>query len=257
MRLELLEDRSTPALASSGGVVYFLNNDTGAVLDSYPLDPAFHGPLFVAALTGPGADGDVLIGAGTGGGPRVVRYDYQTGREQWSVFVGDPTSRTGVSVSDWTGYQTALSIHPEPTNPGDPAAVQLEASRLPDGLEAWLAPAVDVRVTDYATRPPSAEYYPTEQYIRIDAAGWRFTRHEVGHAVQDRITDAERAEWVGLFGGIDWSRYPGNGNTPYFQADQHEAFAETFALWAGPSRGSALAANLTAYFDRLSAAHGW
>lgn len=258
MRLEQLEDRSTPALASSAGVVYFLDDATGAVRDSYPLDPAFRGPLFVAGLP----DGDVLIGAGAGGGPRVVRWDYATGREQWSVFVGDPASRTGVSVSAWDAYtRTGLSVRNSPNFPADPAAVAAvvaEASRLPDGLEAWLAPNVDIQVQAAQNTPPGGSYYPGERVIRLDAGAARYTRHEVGHAVQDNITAAEYARWLELYSRIEWETFPaGTAPLDYFRLQEWEAFAHCFDLWAGPSAGSSLTPDVRGYFDGLARAHGW
>lgn len=95
--MDRLEDRCTPSLfASSGGTVYELNEQSGAVIRSFtPFEKeARDVPLFISQ------DTDTLyIGAGVGGGPRLIAVTQSSFAEKWSVFVGDPNSRTGVSVS--------------------------------------------------------------------------------------------------------------------------------------------------------------
>lgn len=249
---EALEARETPALVSSAGVVYGLDDATGAVRFTHPLDPAFRGPLFVAGMS----DGDILIGAGAGGGPRVVRFDWTTQREVWSVFVGDPASRTGVSVAAWKGYETALTARPAPADPGDPARVLDFASHLPDDVEAFLAPRVDVEVYG-PPRPVGGFYYPGEGRISIHEGGGKFFAHEAGHAVHDFVSDEWATRWLVVFAGIDWTTYPAGGaSVDYFRNDPHEAFAESFSLFV-KSGGASLSAGVRGYFGDLFKAYHW
>jgi len=259
LAVELLPDRIVPALASSAGVVYVVDDATGATLGSYQMDPGFSGPLFVAGLAN--ADGDFLVGAGAGGGPRVVRVDYATGRDVWSVFVGDPQSRTGVSVADWTGYQTPVNVHPDAAAPGAVGAVAAAVSRLPDSLEALLAPRVDVDVFTPAGPTHggegSAAYYGDTRTIRVATNYAQAIPHEVGHAAEDFITPAEHADWLGAFSRIDWRAFPfGAATLDYFQSDEHEAFAESFGL-AVTGRVGELPAEVGGYMAGIRLAHGW
>jgi hypothetical protein len=250
LTLERLEARETPAVASSAGVAYVLDDDTGAVVWKRPLDPDFAGPLFVAEL-----DGDILIGAGQGGGPRVVRFDWATQTEKWSVFVGDPASRTGVSVAAFAGYKTTLDIRPDQGSPGDPAAVRLEASRLPAPIGAWLAPHVTVDV--YAEGRLGGLYRPSLDTIFIHQDAAKFTLHELGHAVEDHIPADWYARWLDVWADIDWDTFPtGSGSVDYFRYHEYEAFAESFSLWVGAG-GASLSPAVRGYFDSLSLALGW
>jgi hypothetical protein len=74
---------------------------TGDPVTSFlPFEPDFRGGVFVAAgdVTGDGLP-EVVVGAGAGGGPRVVVLDPRTGRQLASFFAYDPGFRGGVRVA--------------------------------------------------------------------------------------------------------------------------------------------------------------
>lgn len=260
LTLELLEARETPALASAGGVVYGLDTATGAVQWSRPLDPEFHGPLFVAGLP----DGDILIGAGAGGGPRVVRFDVTRQAEAWSVFVGDPATRTGVSVAAWEAYRSPLRAEPHPTRPGDVAPVQRQLDLIPEPVAAHLA-STGFRVVVFAppgglpTLPEFAALagQPVGQpgqaarlwddvtaattrdvtYVRADRAD-RAVR-EAGIGLYNRLTAAERADWLAVHAAAPWE-------SDSLRLVPAEGFAEAFGWWVVGGR------DVGGFFGRLA-----
>lgn len=96
LTLTPLEPRDCPGvLASTGGVVVELDDAGRRVAAFRPFEQEAAGvPLFLAA------DADrIYVGAGVGGGPRLQARDRVTGAVAYDVFVGDPDSRTGVSVA--------------------------------------------------------------------------------------------------------------------------------------------------------------
>lgn len=100
--MEELERRCTPSLfASSGGVVSEMNPQSGAVIRSFtPFEQeARDVPLFVSQDTN-----TLYIGAGVGGGPRLLAMNKTTFAPKWDIFIGDENSRTGVAVSAIPGF---------------------------------------------------------------------------------------------------------------------------------------------------------
>jgi hypothetical protein len=95
MILHALESRSCPArLIAADGVVYA---DSGA----FRPFTDYRGPLNVALagdVNGDGAE-DIVIGAGAGGGPRVVVLDPRTGERFGDWFAFESSFRGGVTVA--------------------------------------------------------------------------------------------------------------------------------------------------------------
>lgn len=260
LTLEHLEARETPAVASSGGVVFFLDDATGATTGRFVIDDGFTGPLFVAGLPG----GDILIGAGTGGGPRVVRYDPTRTAEVWSVFVGDPDSRTGVSVAAWESYRSPLRAEAHPTRPGDVTGVQRQLDQIPDGIAGYLAstgfkvlvfaaPGGLTTLPEFAALAGQPVGQPgtggllwddvlaaTERdatYIRADQAD-RVIR-EVGIGLYDRLTASERADWLAVHAATAWV-------DDSLRLVPQEGFAEAFGWWVRSGRDTG------GFFGRLA-----
>jgi hypothetical protein len=80
---------------------------TGRVLSEFfAFEPAFRGGVFVAAgdLNRDGVD-DIVVGAGEGGGPRVIAWNPASGGQLVSFFPFEPAFRGGVRVAaaDVTG----------------------------------------------------------------------------------------------------------------------------------------------------------
>jgi hypothetical protein len=96
MRLEQLDERLTPAsvFAASGPEVfeYSASGDLLRTIVAFNDAPSI--PVHVAAT-----NGFIVIGAGVGGGPRMVAINTTNMVELWSRFVGDPNSRHGVNVA--------------------------------------------------------------------------------------------------------------------------------------------------------------
>lgn len=249
LRCELLESRDCPALASAGGIVYGISDSTGAVEWSRALDPAFTGPLSVAGL----ADGDVLVGAGVGGGPRVIRLDGRSLREEWSVFVGDPNSRTGVSVADWQRVQSPLQAVSHATVPGATGAVQQALDEIPDSVAALLRDT-GFRVVVYggsggltslpefatlAGRPVGVPGVSGtwDSILSATIRNTTFTRQdqtsravrETGIGLWYRITEDQREEWRGIHAATDWE-------SATLRQVPVEAFAEAFGWWVYAGR---------------------
>lgn len=265
--LEQLEHRECPALASAGGMVYGLDDATGAVMWSRPLDPAFRGPLFVAGL----ADGDFLVGAGMGGGPRVVRFDGTTLAQEWSVFVGDPATRTGVSVAAFDATRVSVpgpTPAPAPPLPGPAGGFRIDAqaSGFADGghvaaiqsaARRWeqvigspnRTLTIDVRAISIdgpggslgqATWDRLApDGLPDRGFVEIDAADlaayggmlYGITLHEIGHVLGVGTLWSHR----GLIAGADTS------NPAYVGPNAVREYGGPVPVEAGYGPGSALA----------------
>jgi hypothetical protein len=90
------------AAASQGGPrVAIYDGATGQVAkDFFVFEPTFTGGVSVAVgdVNGDGAN-DLVVGAGTGGGPRVVALDVETGNTLHDFFAFEHTFRGGVNVS--------------------------------------------------------------------------------------------------------------------------------------------------------------
>jgi hypothetical protein len=89
------------AAAHDGGPrVSIIDGATGEVAESFfVFEPTFTGGVSVAVgdVNGDGAD-DIIAGAGTSGGPRVVAIDVATGNVLQNFFAFEPTFTGGVNV---------------------------------------------------------------------------------------------------------------------------------------------------------------
>lgn len=162
--VEVLEPRNTPsAVVEHGGHVYTLD-DLGRVFRDYGqvVEPESAQVPFQVAVSPDGKLCD--LGAGIGGGPRVIGLDLTTGRQTFNVFVGDEASRDGVGVG-WTpdvqpmppamggitlgtGYTAFLDVE-------DPS---VNADQLVRDVYALYAPAGNVQITDVRPDANSATY---------------------------------------------------------------------------------------------------
>lgn len=97
LSVEILEGREVPAfLTSAGGLVQIRDDSGGVVQEFRPFeDKAATVPLFIS-----GNEKTIKIGAGVGGAPRLQIRDRESLRVLTDIFVGDPKSRTGVSVAE-------------------------------------------------------------------------------------------------------------------------------------------------------------
>jgi hypothetical protein len=155
-----LDARDAPALVAGAGpgdppAVYLLG-DAGEVLASRVVfEGSFRGGVAVAA------DGDrVYVGAGPGGGPRLVTLTADLANKIDDRFVGDPSSRGGLSLAGITRSRDPAIPADPPTDgplpvyldfPPDFAAAGAVAARfaeLADPLDRF---AVTLRPPD---RPP-------------------------------------------------------------------------------------------------------
>nr|MCU0706303.1 Ig-like domain-containing protein [Fimbriiglobus sp.] len=87
--------------AGGGPHVKAFDGKTGAEIHSFfAFDPTFRGGVNVAVgdLDGDGR-GEIVTGAGAGGGPHVKVFDGKTGAEIHSFFAFDPSFRGGVNVA--------------------------------------------------------------------------------------------------------------------------------------------------------------
>lgn len=185
LRCERLEPRALPApvlLASAGGVVYESTPD-GYVQRVRAFEADVPATLAVVGDS-------VFVGAGVGGGPRVVEYD-RGWREMSSVFVGDPASRSGVSVLgydrpslDWRSGIPAVQVHVDriPPLPGvDLSGITVRAL----SRDQWDA------------NPNYGGYFrpgfPGYGEITLRDTAPAAVVHELGHAV-DWVVDGKFAE---------------------------------------------------------------
>lgn len=282
LTLEALEPRAVPAaFVLAGGVGYALDA-LGNVTRTYGqlVEPESRGVPFQVAVSPDGKT--AVLGAGGGGGPRVIGLDLDTGVATYSVFVGDPASRSGVGVA-WLADPPppALLARPHAALPGDVSAVQREVGRLPLPLQQWVADrggkvvvySEKARLTDLPEfahlrgvptgsqgdgdrtyDQAAAAAFDKTAYLPADLSGP--TLHEVGHVVEDLLPVADVTRFVdSVWQTADWKRWPAQGPTDYFRLTGAEAFAEGFAIWA--RRSAALDASYRIYFDSLATAHGW
>jgi hypothetical protein len=248
-------------MASAGGVVYLLDG-SGRSFTPFESSAAAV-PLQLAQ------DGDrIWIGAGVGGGPRLQSRDYRTLAVVSDEFIGDPASRTGVSVAVFQPYRSPLQAEPHPLLPGDTAGVQQQVDKLPPALAAWLA-ADSYRVVVFGgqsvTQLPEFAWLAGQEtpqagdggrtYDQVPAVGlWSAayvstaavaaTLHEIGHGVWFRLSAEERAGWSIMHSRINWP-------DPYLAGDPAEAFAEAFSWWVRAGRDTG------GYFERLFAVRRW
>jgi hypothetical protein len=245
-------------MASAGGVVYLLDG-SGRSFTPFESSAAAV-PLQLAQ------DGDrIWIGAGVGGGPRLQSRDYRTLAVLSDEFLGDPASRTGVSVAVFQPYRSPLQVESHPLLPGDTAGVQQQVDELPPGLAAWLA-ADNYRVIVFGgqsvTQLPEFAWLAGQEtpqagdggrtYDQVPAVGLRSaaylstgavaaTLHEIGHGVWFRLSAEERSAWVAVWSAVEWS-------DPYLRGNSAEGFAEAFSWWVRAGRDTG------GYFERLFAA---
>jgi hypothetical protein len=202
-RLDLLEDRSTPAstlLASAGGVIYEREYDGSYVQRARAFESDVPANL---AVTGDGVDLRVYVGAGPGGGPRIVEYD-RGWHERSSTFVGDPDSRSGVDLLGFA--RTSIDLR----RTGD-ARVDAALDRIPPlppvGLDLSTV-SIRVYTGAHVTDDPLYAHYAgltAENGTRYDRATALYSSatdtvlvqsgrtaelyHELGHAVGYRYND--------------------------------------------------------------------
>jgi hypothetical protein len=93
--------------AGPGGgpnVKVFSGRDMTLLSSFFAFDPSFRGGVFVAAgdVNGDG-QGDIIVGAGPGGGPRVAAFDGQTQAMLANFFAFDTTFAGGVRVAAVAG----------------------------------------------------------------------------------------------------------------------------------------------------------
>jgi len=121
-----VEDIVTGAATTASHVKVF-DGATGATLASFFAFPGFSGGVNVAV-----AGGDVVVGAGAGGGPVFAGYDIgSTVTQTFSLFAFDPSFRGGVQVA---GSENLIAVAP------------------------GAGGSAHVRVFDAATRAPISSY---------------------------------------------------------------------------------------------------
>jgi hypothetical protein len=164
--MELLESRCMPSLfASSQGMVYEVSD--GAVIRSFtPFESEANSvPLFIAQ-----DENEIIVGAGIGGGPRLSAFLKNDFTHLWSIFLGDPESRTGVSVAAMPGFNNTLSA-------GDGWTIWLDGDiteQTFDRVADILAP-LDIKLTtDYPDDLRPGEYSTVILHDRGNV-GWRPT----------------------------------------------------------------------------------
>lgn len=259
LTLTRLDARDTPALASAGGDVFRVDPLTGTSTYLFsPFEPAAAGvPVHLAEEAG-----RILVGAGVGGGPRLQARDAATLRVVWDTFIGNPDSRTGVSLTPGgvlpatplpiaEGVPSPLRAEPHPTHPGYLPGVQRSLDALPAPLGTALAGA-GVRAVVFHGVPvvglpefahlagvetPSAGdgdttyesayavYSPERRATYLPADADRGTVfHELMHAAFDvLLSEADRAEWYQFHGAAVVSP----PWAAYEAGDPRESFAET------------------------------
>ena len=198
-----LESRETPAavlLASAGGTVYErVGGEWEYRARAFEADV----PSTLARV------GDsVFVGAGVGGGPRVVEYG--RGWQQLdSFFLGDPDSRSGVSV---LGFERpSLAIR------GPTPQIQAYIDRIPP-LSVDLS-GVSIRVLPHAqwdAGPALAYYSPqsaTSGIITLHEKAPGAVIHEVWHAV-GHLLHNDLSEGFAEAG----TRWVGGEPNPFFDA---------------------------------------
>lgn len=158
--MDQLESRTTLSVfASAGGVVYDITHGTSF----RPFEQeASSVPLNISQDTT-----TIYVGAGVGGGPRLAAFNLDT-TPKWSVFVGDPESRTGVSVS-------ALPNPKTPMTAGDGWTVWLEGDISPDtfkGVVDILSP-LHLRITTEYPNDLRPGTYTTVRLLDESPVGWR------------------------------------------------------------------------------------
>jgi len=98
---DFIEDIIVAAGPGGGPRVRIFDGVTGSIIrDFFVFEPTFTGGVFVAVgdINGDGI-GDIIIGAGVGGGPRVVILDGETNEEIDNFFAFESTLRNGVTVA--------------------------------------------------------------------------------------------------------------------------------------------------------------
>lgn len=281
LKVEQLESRDCAAVMySTGGVVYLLDG-TGRQFTPFEAS-ASQVPLFLAEDSG-----RIWIGAGQGGGPRLQVRDSATLAVVSDRFVGNPASRTGVSVAVFReGVPAAEPNGPllataHTVYPGTVGPIQSAINQIPPGPAGWLA-ANGATVTVYGgvsgigllpefaylrgqLTPAEGDGNRTWDTVEAAAAGdgvWLrsdgapYVAHELGHVVSFNVPADARAAWRVVFTSMDWSRFPTNGAPlDYFRLNEEEAFAESFRLWA--LSDPLTPASVNQYFAGLSVRLNW
>lgn len=252
LAVERLESRDQPAaMASSGGVVYLLD---GSDRSFTPFETATV-PVQLAQ-----DGGTIWVGAGLGGGPRLQARNARTLAVLSDVFVGDPASRTGVSVAVFQPTHTSLLAQPHPQAPAPADAV----ARVQGVIDQYLPPAVAGRLAaaglsvevytgrtitdlpDYAglggvatpvvgdgdrTYDGVPAVFDPARFVVVLPAGvdTATTLHEIGHAAETLLAGNQRAGWLALHDSVDWPSQ--------YETNEGEGFAETARrVWSGAAQ---------------------
>jgi hypothetical protein len=252
LTLTPLEPRDCPAaIASAGGVVYLLDG-SGRQFRAFEESAALV-PVHLAQ-----SGGVVYVGAGVGGGPRLQARDYRTLTVLSDELLGDPASRTGVTVAAFEPYRSPLRALPHPSLP----AAAADVARVQGVIDRWIPPdlagrlaAAGERVLVHGGRvvtdlPEYAHLAGVETPAPGDggrtyaaavalhdagrraavvnaAAGEALVLHELGHATEGLLTPGRRADWLALHAAVDWSRSAFGD----YLLDPREAWAEAVRLW--------------------------
>lgn len=283
MRLvvEQLESRDCAAVMySTGGVVYLLDGTNRTIV---PFEQgAAQVPLFLAEDSG-----RIWIGAGQGGGPRLQVRDSTSLAVVSDKFVGNPASRTGVSVAVFRPGVPAvdpngpLQAVAHTVHPGNPIQIQAAINAIPPGPAGWLA-GQGATVTVYGgvsgigllpefaalrgqLTPAEGDGNRTWDTVEAAASGdgvWlredvaAYTAHELGHTVDFNLSAAEHELWRQTWLSIDWATYPTHGApVDYFRLNVQEAFAESFRLWA--TSDPLTPVTVSSHFAGLAGRLGW
>lgn len=247
-----LTNRETPAFLAvvSGNLELY-----GAGGDLLRIYPQVVEPTAVPFQVAASPDGlSAVLGAGAGGGPRVIGVDLKTGSITFSEFIGNPADRAGVGVA-WLNVAPAagLVVQGEPSAPADAAAVQrvtLLVNQLPQKELQYLALhgiQVDVYAGNEITDDPTFASFIGQQTGALGDGGRTYDQvpavftghaayvnghvdiqtvaHELGHGAQTGFTASQESEWLDIY---NTTTFPND----YEQLNQGEALAQSVMRWS-------------------------
>ncbi len=210
--------------AAVGPAIYEITSQ-GQILRAFQPFESAEVPVQVAA----GTEGSIYVAAGPGGGPRISAFHSYGLYEQWSVFVGDPASRSGVQLSAMP--ESALKALPHPLFPASPRSVaeaQANLDRIPARLAA---PMSDDRV--YVFDRPSLTDLPEFAHLRGIPTGPTFD----GDATYDQVRAAATPGAAFVRADSGWAAGHEAGHLYAYATgldlgpDEHEQFVDTFLTW--------------------------